>query len=52
MVLDVFFVYIRLFLDMPEKHTGILNPGIIIWDVALFYNLLVRSIPFKILIRN
>ena len=52
MVLDVFFVYISLFLIMPEKHTGILNPGIIVWEVALLYNLLLRSIPFKILIRN
>ena len=52
MVLGVFFVYISLFLDMPEKHTGILNPGIIVWDVALLYNLFLRSIPFKILIRN
>ena len=52
MVLDVFFVYIRLFLNMPEKHTGTLNPGIIVWEVALLYNLLLKSIPFKILIRN
>ena len=52
MALDVFFVYITLFLHMPEKHTGILNPGIIVWEVALLYNLLLRSIPFKILIRN
>ena len=52
MVLDVFFVYISLSLNMPEKHTGILNPGIIVCEVALLYNLLLRSIPFKILIRN
>ena len=47
MVLDVFFVYISHFFNMPEKHTGILNPGIIVWEVALLYNLLLRSIPFK-----
>ena len=52
MVLDVFFAYISLFLIMPEKHTGILNPGIIVWEVAFLYNLLLRSIPFKILVRN
>ena len=52
MVLDVFFVYISLFLNMPEKHTGILNLGIIVWEVVLLYHLLLRSIPFKILIRN
>ena len=27
---------------MPGKHTGILNPGIIVWEVALLYNLLLR----------
>ena len=52
MVLDVFFVYISLFLNMPEKHTGILNPGIMVWEVALLHNLFLRSIPFKILIGN
>ena len=48
----MFFVYISLFLNMPEKHTGILNPGLIVWEVALLYNLLLRSIPFNILIRK
>ena len=52
MVLDVFFVYISLLLNMPEKHTGILNPGMIVWEVALLYNLFLRSVPFKISIRN
>ena len=34
--LDVCFVYISLFLNMPEEHTGMLNPGIIVWEVACF----------------